>query len=182
MGQWGNEEPLKDCSDAHVDIGPWRMAVGNGKAFDRVPYNGLLVSPGKLFAVANVMVMPAWALLALLPSWKWTRVVAAYITPSVLAVAWILLMAGQSTPIGGGFGSLEELLELARNPYILAGVWIHNLMLDLFLGAWQVRDAQRLGVSHGYVIPCLIATFLAGPVGLLAYFAVRIWVVRRLPT
>jgi len=54
-------------------------------------------------------------------------------------------------------------------------------MLDVFLGAWEVRDAQRLRVPHGYVIPCLFITFLAGPVGLLMYFAVRVMVVKRVP-
>lgn len=135
----------------------------------------------ELFALANLSVFPAWLMLVLLPSWKWTRVVAAYITPAVLGVAWIILMTGRFAPHGGGFGSLNDLREMAHDPYILVAVWLHNLILDVFLGAWEVRDAQRLGVPHGYVIPCLIVTFLAGPVGLLAYFAVRIMVVRRLP-
>ena len=135
----------------------------------------------QLFALANISVFPAWFLLVFLPSWKWTRVIAAYVTPAVLSAAWALLMLGRFAPRGGGFGSLEELTQLARDPYILIAVWLHNLILDVFLGAWQVRDAQRLGVSHAYVIPCLIITFLAGPVGLLAYFAVRIAVVQRVP-
>jgi len=139
------------------------------------------VSPSSAFALLNLAVLPAWLLLILLPSWKWTRVVAAYVTPAGLSVAWAVLMIGQIAPTGGGFGSLEQLMEMASDPWILVSVWLHNLMLDLFLGAWEVRDAQRLGVPHAYVIPCLIVTFLAGPIGLLVYFAVRIGVVRRLP-
>lgn len=137
--------------------------------------------PGKLFALASLSVLPAWVFLALLPRWKWTRVIAAYITPAILGVAWTALMAGQFAPHGGGFGSLEQLTEMARDPYILVAMWLHNLILDVFLGAWEVRDAQRLGVPHGYVIPCLAITFLAGPLGLLAYFAVRVMVVKRMP-
>ena len=136
---------------------------------------------GNLFALANLVVLPAWILLILVPSWKWTRVIAAYITPAILGLSWTVLMAGQFAPHGGGFGSLDQLRELAKDPYILVAVWLHNLLLDVFLGAWEVRDAQRLGVSHAYVIPCLILTFLAGPVGLLTYFAVRIAVVKRVP-
>jgi len=137
--------------------------------------------PAELFALANISVFPAWLLLMFLPSWKWTRVLAAYITPAILSVAWAMLMAKRFAPHGGGFGSLEELRGMANDEYILIAVWLHNLILDVFLGAWEVRDAQRLGVPHLYVIPCLIITFLAGPVGLLAYFAVRILVVRRSP-
>lgn len=139
------------------------------------------MSPGQWFALANLSVFPAWLLLIVFPGWKWTRVVAAYLTPAALSIAWATLMAGQFAPNGGGFGSLDELIKMARDPFILIGVWMHNLILDVFLGAWEVRDAQRLGVPHAYVIPCLILTFLAGPVGLLVYFAVRIGVVRRVP-
>lgn len=139
------------------------------------------MSANQLFALASILVFPAWLLLILVPGWKWTRIVAAYITPAVLGVAWATLMAGQFTPHGGGLGSLDQLREMARDPFILVAVWLHNLILDVFLGAWEVRDAQRLGVPHRYVIPCLIVTFLAGPVGLLVYFTVRVAVVRRVP-
>jgi hypothetical protein len=135
----------------------------------------------ELFALTNVLVFPAWLLLIVLPSWKWSRVVAAYITPGLLAIIWTLLMAKQFAPTGGGFGSLEQLAQMASDPYLLVAVWLHNLILDVFLGAWEVRDAQRLGVPHRYVVPCLIVTFLAGPVGLLTYFAVRAMVVKRVP-
>lgn len=30
-------------------------------------------------------------------------------------------------------------------------------------------DSQKLGVSHWLVIPCLILTFMIGPIGFLAY-------------
>lgn len=136
---------------------------------------------GTLFALVNILVFPAWLLLILVPSWKWTRVISAYLTPALLGLVWAVLMLGQFAPHGGGYGSIEQLKEMARDPYILVAIWLHNLILDVFLGAWEVRDAQRLGVPHAYVIPCLILTFLAGPVGLLTYFAVRIAVVRRFP-
>jgi hypothetical protein len=139
------------------------------------------MSPNTVFALANLAVLPAWVALILAPSWKWTRVVAAYVTPATLALAWAGVMAGRFAPTGGGFGSLEQLSSLTRDPWILVGVWLHNLMLDLFLGSWATRDAQRLGVRHAYVIPCLIATFFAGPIGLLSYFVVRILVVRKMP-
>ena len=51
---------------------------------------------------------------------------------------------------------------------LLAG-WVHYLAFDLFVGSWEVRDAQRLGIPHLLVVPCLVLTFLFGPVGLLLY-------------
>jgi hypothetical protein len=56
---------------------------------------------------------------------------------------------------------------------LLAG-WIHYLAFDLFIGSWEVRDAQRLGLNHLLVIPCLALTFLFGPIGLMLYFLIRL--------
>jgi len=55
---------------------------------------------------------------------------------------------------------------------MLAG-WVHYLAFDLFVGNWQVRDAQAHGIPHWAIAPSLILTFLFGPAGLLLYFAVR---------
>ena len=135
----------------------------------------------QLFTLANLSVVPAWLLLAILPKWKWTRIIAAYALPAALAVVYFLIMLQEFDLDGGGFGSLEEVSRLFQNPWMLLAGWIHYLAFDLFIGAWEVRDASRLDVPHTYVIPCLLLTFLAGPVGLLLYFIVRISVVRRLP-
>ncbi|WP_460504090.1 abscisic acid-deficient protein Aba4 family protein [Hymenobacter agri] len=43
----------------------------------------------------------------------------------------------------------------------------------MWTGAWELRDAQRRGVPHALLVPCLLLTFLVGPVGLLLYFGVR---------
>ena len=55
---------------------------------------------------------------------------------------------------------------------LLAG-WTHYLAFDLFIGGWEVRDAQRRGIPHLLVVPALVLTFLFGPAGLLLYLAIR---------
>lgn len=139
------------------------------------------VTAGQIFTYSSLLVMPAWALLVLFPQWKWTRVLAAYLTPAILALVWIVITADRFVPAGGGFGSLTEVTEMLQDPWFVVAGWQHALILDLFIGAWEVRDAQRLGIPHGYVIPCLILTFLAGPIGLIVYFLVRVVIVRRWP-
>ncbi len=57
-------------------------------------------------------------------------------------------------------------------PAVVAG-WIHYLVFDLFVGAWEVRDARRRGVNHLAVVPCLLLTLLLGPIGLMLYLAIR---------
>ncbi len=40
----------------------------------------------------------------------------------------------------------------------------------------EVRDAQRQGIHHLLVIPCLLATLMAGPAGLALYWLLRVLV------
>jgi len=139
------------------------------------------MTAAQLFSLANLAVLPAWLLLIVVPKWRWTRIVAAYAVPSALAVVYLLVMVQQFDIDNGGFGSLGEVSRLFENQWLLLAGWIHYLAFDLFIGAWEVRDASRLGIPHAYVIPCLLLTFLVGPVGLLLYFIVRISIVRKLP-
>lgn len=137
------------------------------------------MTPFELFSIVNVSVVPGWLLLAIFPRWTWTRVVAAGVLPAALGIAYLLIMATHFDADAGGFGSLTDVARLFENPWLLLAGWIHYLAFDLFIGAWEVRDASRAGVPHIYVIPCLVLTFLAGPIGLLLYFIVRAAVTRR---
>ena len=71
--------------------------------------------------------------------------------------------------------------SLFANPWLLLAGWVHYLAFDLFIGAWQVRDAKRTGLSHLLVVPCLVLTFLFGPIGLLLYLALRVILSKGLP-
>jgi hypothetical protein len=139
------------------------------------------MNASKLFELCSTLVMPAWLLLIVLPRAKWTRIIAAYAVPSALALVYLTLLATNRFPEGGGFSSLAQVERLFSSEWLLLAGWIHYLAFDLFVGAWEVRDAARLGIPHGYVIPCLILTFLLGPIGLLLYFFIRAAVVRRAP-
>ena len=129
-----------------------------------------------LFLICNNAVMPAWLLLAVAPGWIWTqRLVHAIWIPGLLGIAYLFAMASGTGPApeGAGFGSLNGVMLLFTSPYAVLAGWIHYLAFDLFVGAWEVRDAQRRGVSHLVVVPCLLFTLMFGPLGLLLYLAAR---------
>jgi hypothetical protein len=112
--------------------------------------------------------------MVLAPRWKWTgRLVSLSLLPLVLSVGYLLIVATRFIGAPGGFGSLAEVRLLFDDPYLLLAGWIHYLAFDLFIGGWELRDAQRLGLPHLAVVPCLVLTFLFGPVGLLAYWSLR---------
>jgi hypothetical protein len=139
------------------------------------------MTPADLFLYANATVLPGWLLLAVLPAWKWTRILAAYLIPGVLSLLYFALMISDVGLFSGGFTSVDAVRQMFDNDWMLLAGWVHYLAFDLFVGAWEVRDAQRLEVPHAFVVPCLILTFVAGPIGLTAYFVVRAFVVRKWP-
>ena len=127
----------------------------------------------QLFSIANFVVLPGWLLLVAAPRWRWTQRIAAIALPLALVALYLTLLILHFGKSGGGFGSLAQVSKLFENPYLLLAGWIHYLAFDLFTGSWEVRDSERLRIAHPYVIPCLLLTFLFGPVGLLTWFLIR---------
>lgn len=127
-----------------------------------------------LFSAASTAVLPGWLLLLLAPRFRWTaRLVAPVLIPALLGMLYLYLIVTRFPGADGGFGSLAEVRRLFADEALLLAGWVHYLAFDLFVGSWEVRDAQRLGLPHLLVAPCLILTFLFGPVGLLLYLGLR---------
>jgi len=127
----------------------------------------------QVFSVCNLVAMGGWILLVAFPRKRWSNIVAGRVVPLLLAAVYLFLFAAHWGETEGGFGSLRGVAALFANPWLLLAGWIHYLAFDLFVGAWEVRDAGQSAVPHGLVIPCLALTFLFGPVGLLTYYGAR---------
>ncbi|MEM5515780.1 ABA4-like family protein [Henriciella sp. AS95] len=132
-----------------------------------------------LFMLINALVVPAWLLLVLAPRWRTTQlVVHSGIYPLAYGALYtICLIAsiffGQRAE-GVGMDSIGAVSALFDHPNGVIVGWSHYLVFDLFVGAWIGRDALRRNLPHMAVAPCMIASFLFGPVGLLAYMLVRL--------
>ena len=128
-----------------------------------------------LFSLTGFLALLGWLLLIVVPWSRWvTHFVAPVIIPTVLALVYVYLMATGLGQANGDFNSLAGVRGLFEVDCLLLAGWIHYLAFDLFIGSWQVRDARRQGIPHLFVVPCLFFTFLAGPVGLALYFALRV--------
>lgn len=138
-----------------------------------------MMSPDAIFSVCNSLVLPGWLLLLAAPRWRWTQRVAALMLPALLACVYGWLAIGHWGG-GGDFASLSGVRTLFANPWVLLAGWIHYLAFDLFIGAWESRDALRHRVPRALVWPCLLLTFLFGPLGLLSYLLIRASVRRRI--
>ena len=128
----------------------------------------------QFFSIANLVAMLGWILLAVAPRWKWThRIVISGGISLLLAVAYLILIILFFGSSRGGFGSLPAVMELFTYEWVVLAAWIHYLAFDLFVGSWEVKDAQERSISHWLVIPCLFFTFMLGPVGFLLYYILR---------
>lgn len=132
------------------------------------------MQPELIFTIGSNLAMMGWILLVFAPRWRWTKYIVIYGSiPLLLSIAYLLIIIFYFGDSEGGFGSLEEVQLLFQNPWALLAGWLHYLAFDQFIGSWELSNAQKLGINHFLVIPCLLLTFLFGPIGLLLYFIIR---------
>ncbi len=128
----------------------------------------------RIFSLTGAVVLPCWVLLAVAPTWRWTQRLATFVAPLLIASVYVWLLFSHPAPKGAGFNSLAQVAVLFGSPYALLAGWIHYLAFDLFTGAWEARDAARLGLSRWLVLLCLLLTFLFGPLGLALYLLLKL--------
>lgn len=132
------------------------------------------MSPETVFLIAQPLALAGWVLLLFAPLMpKFTDAVAGHAIPVVLAVIYIAMLVAHMPDSEGGFASLPEVMKLFTVPGLAMAGWLHYLAFDLFIGGWEVRTARRERIPHWLVLPCLVLTLLAGPIGLLLFLALR---------
>jgi TRAP-type C4-dicarboxylate transport system permease small subunit len=68
---------------------------------------------------------------------------------------------------------LANVKALFQNDDAVAAGWLHYLAFDLFVGAYVVRESQKLGISRWIFTLILPFTFMFGPVGYLIFFITK---------
>jgi len=127
-----------------------------------------------LFRLSNGLAVLGWLSLIFVPRWRWSaRLISPVLIPATIAILYASLVVTHFVHSQGGFGSLTAVAMLFQNRMMLLAGWVHYLAFDLFIGSWEVRDAEKIGIAHYLVIPCLVLTFLFGPAGWLLYILVR---------
>ena len=135
-----------------------------------------------IYIYANVGIIPFWLLLIFLPTNRTTQIlVNSVIAPLLLAVAYgyiiyqIILVNDPIFNVFNLYLGLENLYTLFADERFLLIFWLHFLSLSLFLGSWVSRDAVKYNISRGLVLIPLIIIYLTGPIGLVLYWAIRIF-------
>ncbi|HEU0043369.1 ABA4-like family protein [Sphingomonas sp.] len=134
----------------------------------------------QLFGVTNLAALVGWAVLLFGPV-RW-RPVIRYAVVGFLCAVYVLLFTGLLS------GWLDPVRDAPSQPFVysVAGLrdqfasdggivvgWTHYLAFDLFVGCWIADKADARGVGRLAQAPVLLATFLAGPLGLLLWFVIQ---------
>ena len=130
-----------------------------------------------MFAATNALAFAAWLVLILAPRDGLTGALVMYVGVGLLCAAY---SAGLALLVAGGGGQLFVELPgiavvhgfFASDAGVALG-WTHYLALDLFTGLWISQDADAKRIGRLVQTPILLLTFLAGPVGLLIWLAIR---------
>ena len=133
-----------------------------------------------IFGAANLLALVAWAALILLPRWPALLSAILYLGIGLLCATYAVLLGlvlGGAVETGGGGGADFTTIEGVQAIFASRGGavigWIHYLAFDLFVGLWIARDADAKGYSRLLQAPVLLATFLAGPLGLVVWLILR---------
>jgi hypothetical protein len=137
------------------------------------------MTPDTVFSICSTIAMVGWIILIVLPGWYSADkfIIGIIITLFAIVYAW-MLFSKFSFADAQKFGSLNGVMELFKDPALVTAGWIHYLAFDLLAGLFIRYNAQKHGISHWLVIPCLLLTFMFGPVGLLLFLLIR-WMVTK---
>jgi ABA DEFICIENT 4-like len=133
------------------------------------------MTPSDVFSIANMMAMPMWLLMIILPKWKVTRFLVDYkIIPLLLSLIYaVYIINSMLTGPAMDFGSLESVMGLFTVENAVLAGWVHYLAFDLLVGMWMLDENKALKIHPLIMAPCLIGTFMLGPIGFLIFMLVR---------
>ena len=140
-----------------------------------------------LFNLVNLLALIAWAALIVLPRWPALLSGVLYLGIGLLCLIYAggliglvsgLLPAGGASG-GADFTTIAGVRAIFSNDAGVAIGWTHYLAFDLFVGLWIARDSDAKNISRFIQAPVLLATFMAGPLGLLVWLGMREPIARR---
>ena len=140
-----------------------------------------------LYMWINLGVLPFWLLLIFFPQSYLSRFFVTSIFPFfILSGAYIFILY-KSYLTNYNFVEnfnlylgLNELSILFEDHLFLMFFWTHFIAINLFIGGWIVKDAQKFFINRILLSIPLIVTYLIGPIGLFIYWFIRIFFAKKI--
>ncbi len=129
-----------------------------------------------LFSLSSLLVMPFWALMILLPGWRWSeRIVRSPLIAAPAAIPYAALVLPRFPEVFAAVVSpdLAGIAAPLASDAAVTIAWVHFLAFDLFVGRWAYLDARSRSIHPLIMAPVLFLVLILGPVGFLLYLLVR---------
>ena len=130
----------------------------------------------------NIGIVPFWFILIFFPQSKLCGLLATSIFPylilgSVYIYLFYFFWISEYNYLENFnlYLGLYDLAELFENEAFLILFWLHFLTINLFCGAWIVKDSKRFNISKFLVFFPLLITYFVGPIGIIMYWLIRIF-------
>lgn len=133
------------------------------------------MTPTEVFSIANLLAMPMWALMIFLPKWKGTRFLIDHkLIPIILSILYfVYIFISMKEGNGMDFSSLESVMDLFTAEHAVLAGWVHYLAFDLLVGMWILEENKKSNIHHVMIIPCLLGSFMLGPIGFLLFMIMK---------
>lgn len=138
-----------------------------------------MITPELVFNIGNTAILPAWLLMLFAPKWKYTHLLTnSYAVVILLAVLYaVIVFASIGAIAKADFMTLQGIknlfLSAGKSDYFIAAAWFHYLAFDLVAGTYIFQEGQKRNIPHLALVPCLLFTFLLGPVGFLLFWLIK---------
>jgi len=116
-----------------------------------------------------MLAMLGWLSLLSTPLWPalyretLPRQIGAIAIPALIAALYTGVILTHWAGHPGGFNSLDAVMLLFTDRWLVVAGWVHYLAFDLFIGSWELAESRRRGMPHLLLIPFLILTFFLRP-------------------
>ncbi|TAD78767.1 MAG: DUF4281 domain-containing protein [Sphingomonadales bacterium] len=139
-----------------------------------------------VFGAVNLLAITGWVALIALPRWPALLAAVLYLGVGLLCLVYATGLIGVVSglipnPQGGGadFTTIAGVRAIFGSDAGVTIGWTHYLAFDLFVGLWIARDGDAKNISRWVQAPVLLATLMAGPLGLGIWLLLREPVARR---
>ena len=140
-----------------------------------------------LYLWVNTGVLPFWFLIIFFPQSQLCKYLATSIFPIFLLSGTYIFILYKAYLGSFDFDnnfilylSLANVSGLFSDEYFLLMFWTHFVSINLFIGGWILKDAQKFFTNKLLLSFPLIITYLIGPIGILIYWIIRIFYAKSL--
>lgn len=134
------------------------------------------MSPELLFTLSNVVILPFWVLMILLPHWSVTqRILGSPLIALPTALIYVILVVPQASSLLGSLNNptLADIAKLLGTPQGALIAWAHFVTFDLLTGRWAYLESRARRYSAVVMAPVLFFILMLGPLGFVLYLVVR---------